>query len=455
MTVSTTLEGDRMQALAAQFGGTLLLPSDDGYDAARRVHNGLIDRRPALIAQCSGTADVAAAVRFGRESGLEIAVRGGGHNVAGRCVCDDGLVVDLSHMKGIHVDAQAGTVRAQGGVTWAELNREAAVSGLAVTGGAISSTGIAGYTLGGGLGWLMSTQGLAADNLTGVQLVTAGGDVLDVTDASHPDLMWALRGGGGNFGVAASFEFRVRPQPMVVGGLIAHPVEAGADMLRFYRDAAANCPDELTVFGALAHTPDGSGTKIAGMIVCHTDPAKADRDLAPFLGFGSPIVVQVGPMPYPVMNTLLDDGYPKGALNYWLSSFTTGMPDALIDTVVQRFASVPSPMTAIIFEHFHGAVTRIEPTATAVPHREEGFNLLFPTEWMDPADTEKNIAWAKDSYAAVSEHLVKRRWLNYLNDDDAGDAIRAAYGPNYDRLVEVKRRYDPENVFRLNHNIAP
>jgi FAD/FMN-containing dehydrogenase len=398
---------------------------------------------------------VAAAVRFGREHGLEIAVRGGGHNVAGRCVCDDGLVVDLSLMKGIHVDAAGATARAQGGVTWNELNREAAVSGLAVTGGAISSTGIAGYTLGGGLGWLMSTQGLASDNLIGVQLVTAEGDVLDVSDASHPDLMWALRGGGGNFGVAASFEYRLRPQPMVVGGLIAHPVEAGADLLRFYRDAAAQCPDELTVFAALAHTPDGSGQKIAGFIVCHTDPSRADQDLAPFLGFGSPVVVQVGPMPYPVMNTLLDDAYPKGALNYWLSSFTTGMPDALIDTVVQRFASVPSPMTAIIFEHFHGAVTRIEPTATAVPHREEGFNLLFPTEWMDAADTEKNIAWAKDSYAAVSEHLVKRRWLNYLNDDDAGDAVRAAYGPNYDRLVEVKRRFDPENIFRLNHNIAP
>ncbi len=242
MTVSTTLDGDQVQALAANFGGTLLLPSDEGYDAARRVHNGLIDRRPALIARCSGTADVAAAVRFGREHGLEIAVRGGGHNVAGRCVCDDGLVVDLSLMKGIHVDAAGATARAQGGVTWSELNREAAVSGLAVTGGAISSTGIAGYTLGGGLGWLMSTQGLASDNLIGVQLVTADGDVLDVSDASHPDLMWALRGGGGNFGVAASFEYRLRPQPMVVGGLIAHPVEAGADLLRFYRDAAAAVP---------------------------------------------------------------------------------------------------------------------------------------------------------------------------------------------------------------------
>jgi FAD binding domain/Berberine and berberine like len=454
MTISRSLDADQLQSLAANFGGTLMLPSDNGYDDARRVHNGLIDRSPAIIARCAGTADVAAAVRFARQAGLEIAVRGGGHNVAGRSVCDDGLVIDLSGMRGIHVDAQAQTARAQGGATWSDLNREAAVSGLAVTGGAISSTGIGGYTLGGGLGWLMSTQGLAADNLIGVQLVTADGEVLDVTDDSHPDLMWALRGGGGNFGVAASFEYRLRPQPMVVGGLIAHPIDAAPELLRFYRDASATCPDELTVFGALAHAPDGSGMKIAGMIVCHTDPERADADLAPYLAFGSPIVAQVGPMPYPIMNTLLDDAYPKGALNYWMSHFTTGMPDELIDTVVERFRTVPSPMSAIIFEHFHGAVTRIAPTATAVPHRDEGFNMLLPSEWMDPADTEANVTWTKDTHAAVSEHLVAGRWLNYLNDDE-DDAVRAAYGPNYDRLVEVKRRYDADNAFHLNHNIAP
>ncbi|MGN6379471.1 MAG: FAD-binding oxidoreductase [Gaiellales bacterium] len=455
MAISSTLDTQQLESLSAGFGGTLVLPSDDRYEAARRVHNGLIDRRPALIAQCSGASDVAAAVRYGREAGLPIAVRGGGHNVAGRCVVDNGLVIDLSGMRGIHVDFAGRTARVQGGATWADLNREAAVGGLAVTGGAISSTGIAGYTLGGGLGWLMSTQGLACDNLTGVQLVTATGDVLDVSDESHPDLMWALRGGGGNFGVAVSFEFRLRPQPMVVGGLIAHPVEAGADMLRFVRDALADAPDELTVFSALAHAPDGSGMPIAGMIVCHTDPERADRDVAPFLEFGSPIVTQVGPMPYPVMNTLLDDAYPKGALNYWMSSFTTGLTDGLIETTVERFAVVPSPMTAILFEHFHGAVTRVGPTDTAVPHREAGFNLLLPSEWMDPADTEANVAWTKDTHAAMSEHLVKRRWLNYLNDDDTGDAVRQAYGPNYDRLVEVKRRYDPDNTFRMNHNIAP
>jgi FAD/FMN-containing dehydrogenase len=226
-------------------------------------------------------------------------------------------------------------------------------------------------------------------------------------------------------------------------------------MLRFYREAAEKCPDELTVFAALVHAPDGSGMKVAGMLVCHTDPERADADLAPFLEWGPPVMVEVGPMPYPVMNTLLDEGYPRGALNYWLSSFTTGISDELIDTVVKRFETVPSPMSAILFEHFHGQVTRIDPTATAVPHREPGWNLLVPSEWMDPSDTVRNIEWTKDTFAAITEQLRNARWLNYLGDDQADDAIRAAYGPNYERLRDVKRRYDPGNVFHLNHNIAP
>jgi FAD/FMN-containing dehydrogenase len=442
-------------SLAATFSGTLLSPGDDGYDAARRVHNGLIDKRPALIARCAGTDDVAAAVRYAREAGLEISVRGGGHNVAGRAVVEGGLMIDLAEMRDVDVDPSAATARAQGGARWSHVNDACGAHGLAVTGGAISTTGIAGYTLGGGLGWLMSTQGLACDNLSGVELVTADGDVLQVSDESHPALMWALRGGGGNFGVAASLTYRMRPLPTVVGGLIAHPIDAAGDMLRFYREATAAYSDELTAFAGLVHAPDGSGMKLAAMIVCHTDPDRADADLAPFLEFGSPLVVQVGPMPYPVMNTLIDAGYPEGALNYWMSSFTSGLDDALIDVMIERFAEVPSPMAAMLLEHFHGEVTRIPETATAVPHREAGYNLLLPTEWMDPADTDRCIAWTKDTYAAVSEHLAGRRWLNYLGDDQLNDAIRAAYGPNYNRLVDAKRRYDPENVFHLNHNITP
>jgi FAD/FMN-containing dehydrogenase len=256
----------------------------------------------------------------------------------------------------------------------------------------------------------MAAYRLAADNLIGVELVTADGEVLNVTDASHPDLMWALRGGGGNFGVAVSLEYRLHPLGMVVGGLIAHPFEAARDVLRFCREAAESCSDDFSVFGALAHAPDGSGLKLAAMLVCHTGGLEqAERDLAPVKAFGEPLMVEVGPMPYPVLNTILDAGFPKGALNYWRSSFARGLDDALIDTIVDRFAVVPSPMSAVVFEHFHGAVTRIGVTDTAVPHREPGWNLVLPSVWMDPADTEANIAWTRDTFAAVQEHLVGRR----------------------------------------------
>jgi FAD/FMN-containing dehydrogenase len=443
-------------ALATRVSGPVLVPGDAAYDAARAVHNGLIDRRPALIVRCQTTADVVAALAFARAQGLDVSVRGGGHNVAGRAVSDGGVMIDLAEMKQITVDPGRQTATAQGGVLWSELNEAAAEHGLAVTGGAISTTGIAGLTLGGGLGWLMAKYGLAADNLVSVELVTADGQVLQVDAESHPDLFWALRGGGGNFGIATSFTYRVHPLETVVGGLIAHPFDAAPDMLRFYRDAAATAPDDLTVFAGLVHAPDGSGAKLAAMVVCHTgSPDEAERELEPIKAWGSPLVVEVGRMPYPVMNTLLDAGFPAGALNYWLSSFTNGLPDELIDTAVARFASVPSTMSAILFEHFHGAVTRVGATETAVPHRETGWNNLIPSVWTDPADTDANIAWTRETFAAMRPHYGGGRWLNYLGDDQADDAIRAAYGPNYDRLRVVKRQYDPDNVFRSNHNIAP
>jgi FAD/FMN-containing dehydrogenase len=371
-------------------------------------------------------------------------------------VTDGGVMIDLAEMTGISVDPTRRTATAQGGVTWGELNAAAGAHGLGVTGGVVSTTGIAGYTLGGGLGWLMAKHGLAADNLLAVELVTAAGEILHVDASSHPDLLWALRGGGGNFGVATSFTYRLHAVGTVTGGLIAHPFAAAPELLRFYRDAVADAPDELTVFAGLIHAPDGSGAKLAALVVFHVGaPDAAERDLAPFKEFGSPLMVQVGPLPYPAMNTLLDAGYPDGALNYWLSSFTRGLPDGLIDTAVERFAAAPSPMTAILLEHFHGAVTRVGTTETAVPHREPGWNLLVPSVWTDPGRTDENIGWTRETLAAMRPHLAPRRWLNYLGDDQAEDAIRAAYGPNYDRLREIKRRYDPDNVFHLNHNIAP
>jgi FAD/FMN-containing dehydrogenase len=454
--MSATIDFSLFAALADRISGSVLGPQDAGYESARAVHNGLIDRRPAVIVRCRTTNDVVEALAVARRTGLEVSVRGGGHNAAGRAVTDGGVMIDLAEMKAISVDPARATATVQGGVTWAELNDAAGAHGLAVTGGAVSTTGVAGYTLGGGLGWLMAKYGLASDNLLAVELVTAEGDVLRVDGTSHPDLFWALRGGGGNFGVATSFTFRLRKVGTIVGGLIAHPIDAAPELLRFYRDAVAASSDDLTVFAGLVHAPDGSGTKLAALVVFHTGNAEqAERDLEPFKTWGSPLVVDVGAMPYPVMNTILDAGFPSGSLNYWLSRFTRGLPDELIDTAVERFATVPSPMTAILFEHFHGAVTRVGATETAVPHRDEGWNLLIPSVWTDPADNAANIAWTRDTFSALRPYFADGRWLNYLGDDQADDAIRAAYGPNYDRLREVKRRYDPDNVFHLNHNIAP
>ena len=456
MATSATIDAERLELLAASFTGSLLQDGDDHYEYARQIHNGLIDKRPTLIARCRGTADVVDAIALARESGLEISVRGGGHNVAGRAVTDGGLMIDLAEMKGMHVDPVARTIRAQAGVTWAEFNRETALHGLAVTGGQVSTTGIAGFTLGGGLGWLMGVYGLAADNLLAVELVTASGDVLDVTADSNPDLFWALRGGGGNFGVATSFEFQLHPLSHIVGGLIAYPIDAAADMLRFYRDFTRTASDELTVHCVLAHAPDGSGMKIAALALCHAGtPEAAEAEIAPIRAFGSPVMEMLGPMPYPPINAMLDAGYPRGALNYWKSNFITELSDSLIDEAITRFATTPSTMNAIMIEHYHGAVTRVAPTDTAVPHRTAGYNLLLPSVWLDPADTEANIAWTRETYDAFRPSFAEGRWLNYLGDDEQIDAVRAAYGPNYDRLGRIKREYDPDNIFHLNQNIEP
>ena len=454
--MSTILDSARIAELARQVTGSILGPRDVGYESARAVHNGLIDREPGLIMRCRTPCDVAAALDFAHRQGLEVSIRGGGHNVAGRALTDGGVMIDLAEMKGIAIDPERATATAEGGVLWGELNQAAAEHGLAVTGGAVSRTGIAGYTLGGGLGWLMAKHGLAADNLLAVELVTAEGDVLRVDATCHSDLFWALRGGGGNFGIATSFSYRLHPLQTIVGGLIAHPIEAAPELLRFYRGAVAEASDDLTVFAGLLRAPDGSGTKLSALVVFHAgDPVEASRELEPFKAWGSPLLVDVAPMPYPAMNTILDASFPAGSLNYWLSSFTRGLPDELIDIAAERFATVPSPKTAILLEHFHGAVTRVGVTETAVPHRDQGWNLLIPSVWTDPAHSEANIAWSREAFAAMRPHFGSGRWLNYLGDDQAEDAIRAAYGPNYERLVEVKRRYDPANVFHLNHNIAP
>jgi FAD/FMN-containing dehydrogenase len=441
--------------LSASFAGTLLLPDDAAYDEARKVHNGLIDKRPALIARCARTDDVIATLAYAQGEGFPISVRGGGHGLAGRAVVDGGVAIDLSAMREVSVDPTDRTGTVQGGATWGEYNEATAKHGLASTGGVVSTTGVGGLTLGGGLGWLMGKYGLAVDNLLSVDLVTAAGEAITVSADSHPDLFWALRGAGANFGVATSFEFRLHPLGEVYGGLVAHPFDAARDVLRAYRDFCSTLPDELTVYAGLVHAPDGSGMLLAALVICHAGARdQAERDLDSLVSFGSPALSQVGPMPYPAVNRMLDDGYPRGALNHWKSSFLRDLDDGAIDTMVGGFVECPSSMTSIVIENFHGAVTRVPVSEMAVTHREPGYNVAITSVWSDPGTTEANIAWTRGLYAALEPSFVSRRYVNYLTEDDP-DAIRAAYGPNLDRLAELKRTYDPTNVFRSNHNIEP
>jgi FAD/FMN-containing dehydrogenase len=395
------------------------------------------------------------AVAFGRDAGLEISVRGGGHNVAGRAVTDGGLMIDLSLMRGVDVDPSRRRARAQGGVTWNEYNRVTHVYGQATTGGVISTTGVAGLTLGGGVGWLLGKYGLSIDNLTAVEVVTPDGAVRLVDDDHEPDLFWALRGGGGNFGVAASFEFVTHPLDTILGGILAHPVAAAGDVIGMYRQFAMELSDDATVYCGLTHAPDGSGMKLCAIALCHAGAiAEAEAELRPLRGFGPPAMDLVAPMPYPAVSTMLDNSFPRGALNYWRSAFFTELSDAAVQALLDAYEAVPSPMTAIFIEHYHGAASRVDPTATAFPHRESGFNLLLAGRWADPADTEPNVQWVRDTFAALEPYMAPRTLVNYAGADQA-DEIVAFYGPNLDRLREVKRRYDPDNVFHLNQNIPP
>jgi FAD/FMN-containing dehydrogenase len=448
---------DKVRELSQIFTGQLLLPGDAGYDEARKVHNGLIDKRPALIARCHGTADVADAVKLARAQGLEVAVRGGGHNVAGRGTIDGGALIDLSPMRGIHVDAFGRRARAQGGVLWKELNRDTQVHGLATTGGVVGTTGIAGLTLGGGLGWLMPKYGLALDNLTSAEMVMADGSVRRASAADDPDLFWAIRGGGGNFGIAASLEYELHPVgPTVMGGLVAHPLPKGRDALRFYRDTCAAAPDELMLVAGLLTAPDGSGHKIVGIVVCHCGSlAEGEKAVAQIKAFGPPVMDAMGPLPYCAQNSLLDAAFPRGALNYWKSQFLTDLSDSAIEVLVDRLAACPSPMSQIVIEHFHGRASRVPVAETACTMRVTGFNVVIIAEWTDPRETDRHIAWCRETYAALQPYLAPTRYVNYLGDDEVGDPAAVVYGPNYARLRELKSRYDPDNVFHVNVNIQP
>lgn len=453
--MSLTLSGESVDGLRAQFSGEVVGPDDAGYDEARAVHNGYIDKRPALVARCANTADIADAVRFARSEGLEISTRGGGHNVAGRAVTEGGVMIDLARMRGSYVDPARRRARVQGGATWNDYNRATYQHGLATTGGVVSTTGVAGLTLGGGIGWLMGRYGMAVDLLTSVELVTASGDVLQVSAESDPELFWGLRGGGGNFGIAASLEFEAHPLDTILGGIVAYPLAEALPVFAAYQEVTAGSPDELVSFLGLVHAPDGSGHQIVAVPVCHCgDIATGEGLVAPLRTVGTPAVDLIGPMPYPVINTLLDPAFPKGARNYWRSAFFKELSEDVIGVLVDAFQRVPSPMSGMVIEHFHGAVTRIDPTATAYPHREPGYNLVLTGEWLDPSEDEVNIAWVRSTFDAVAPYTADSVYSNYLSADEPG-RVRAAYGPNWERLVALKRTWDPDNVFHLNANIDP
>jgi len=440
--------------LRAALSSHLIEPGDSGYDQARRVWNGMIDRRPAAIARCATGSDVVRCVEFARDYGITVAVRGGGHNIAGNAVCDGGLVIDLSLMKEISVDPARQTVRAGGGVVWGEFDAATQRHGLATTGGLMSTTGIAGFTLGGGLGYLMRSYGLACDNLLSAELVTADGRQLTVSRAENSDLFWALRGGSGNFGVVTELQFQLHPVgPILVAGSVAHPLSAARDTLRFYREVTAGAADALTVYANLGHGPDGAPR--VGMRPVFNGPVTTGEEAVRKLrGFGSPLADEIRPRPYLEIQRLIDANFPPGRLNYWKAHFLAELSDEVIDLTVEAFERAPSRYSFIVFEHMGGAVARVGESETAFSHRSAAYSFLILAGWEDPCGSEANVAWARNLWEQVQPMAAAGVYVNYLGTEGE-QRVREAYGPNLDRLAEIKSRYDPDNFFRMNQNIRP
>jgi FAD/FMN-containing dehydrogenase len=448
----------------SQFRGEMIQPGDAAYESARRVWNGAIDRHPGLVARATGVADVRAAIRFARERDLPLAVRGGRHNVAGTAVCDGGVVLDCSPMKGVRVDPAARTARAQAGLLWAELDRETQVFGLATTGGIISHTGIAGLTLGGGLGWLMRKHGLAADNLLSADVVTADGECLRASEREHADLFWGLRGGGGNFGVVTSFEYRLHPVgPIVLAGVILYPAARAREVLGFYREFIASAPDELTTIAVLRIAPPAPffpapvhGQPVVVIGACYAGPAEeGERAVAPLRRFGPPLVDLIRPTPYVEHQALLDATAPHGLGYYWKSEYLRPLTDDLIDTLVERAWRVATPESYTILFHLGGAVGRADPEASAFEDRQATHAVVIDAVWSKPAHAAACTAWTRDFWEAVRPYSTGRLYVNFLGDEGQ-DRVRAAYGAaKYERLRALKRTYDPTNFFRLNQNVAP
>jgi FAD/FMN-containing dehydrogenase len=430
--------------------GELLLPGDAKYDDARGVFNAMIDRHPAAIASCADTADVVASVDFARQHGIPVSVRGGGHSVAGDCLIEGGLVIDVSPMKRINVDAGRRVARAQAGLRLGEFIDATEQHGFVSPTGTNSDTGMAGLTLGGGFGWLCGHFGMAIDNVVGAEVVLSDGTVVHASDREHQDLFLAIRGGSGNFGVVTEFDMRLHPLSGVLDGMLIHPFYRAAEVLRHYREIVPSLPDELTIYVGLLTAPDGN--KVIAMVACWSgDLAEGERVLAPIRAYGPPLVDTIQPMPYSAMNRLLDEGLAPGQRNYWKQSYFPALEDDFIEIVIDFARKAPSANSVVLIDELHGAATRVAPAATAFPHRDARFGLVMLAVWNNAADDDINIQWTRDLANATRPYGTGGVYVN----EAVGEKPRAVYGENYDRLVQVKNRYDPANMFRHNTNITP
>lgn len=452
MSETTRVDAAGISGLREAMRGQVLVPGETGYDEARRVWNGTVDRRPALIARCAEVADVQRALGFAVGHDLTVAVRGGGHSVAGFSTCDDGVLIDLGLMRTVSVDAEARVARAEPGVTGAEFDRATQKHGLATTLGVVSTTGIAGLTLGGGIGWLMRKHGLACDNLLSVDLVTADGRLVTASTDENPDLFWALKGGGGNFGIVTSFEYRLHPVgPTVYGGGVMFAREHRRAVLEAFRELTRKAPDELTAYAAATAAPDGS--PVAAVAACYAgDPAEGARLLDPIkAAVGEPLLDALGPLPYTEQQSRVDAGYPRGEYHYWRSCFLDDLTDPVIDVLVDRASDIQAPPALeLIVEHMGGAISAGD---GAFAHRDANYDVLIAANWTDPADEDRCVAWARDTAAALEPHS-RGGYVNYEPDAD-GAYVPAAFGDRLARLGALKTQYDPHNVFSLNQNVPP
>ena len=452
-TMPATVGNTAVDELVASVRGQVLGPGDEGYDDHRKVFNAMIDRHPALIVRCASANDVVAGVNFARIHDLPLSVRGGGHSVAGSAVCEDGVMLDLSGMKDIQVDPQQQTAVAEPGLTLGEFDRATQAHGLATPLGIVSVTGIAGLTLGGGLGWLNGKHGLACDNLLAADVVTADGRLLRASQDENEDLYWGLRGGGGNFGVVTAFTYQLHPVQTVLAGPLTFSPERAREAMRFYHEFISDSPDELSTAGGLGR--DDQGNPVFSVTVCYCGPLdEGERVLEPLRFFDGVTEDGIGPLDYTALQTAPDEAFPDGRQHYWKSGYLWDLPDDAIETLLDFVARMPSPHSVVGMQAMSGAASRVDPAATAFAHRALQYDMLILSQWDDPADSPENIEWARSFFAAMEPFLHHGVYSNNLGDEGE-DRVRSAFGANYERLAALKARYDPANLFRNNQNIKP